>query len=289
MRKIAVALAISGFAISASAEAHFDILTPEPADSATDGGKGPPPCGPVADTNVITPAQGGHPLTLALSETVFHVGFYRVALALNAPSELPPDNVVKDKQGNVLAPDSIALSDTAEYETTPIFPVLADHLFAHDTPDQSQFQADITLPNVTCDKCTLQVIEFMSNSNSNVGGGYFYHHCATLKITADPALPAFTPPVSGGGAPNGGAAGAASGGAPNGGGAGAAGGAPNGGAVSIADGGAAGAPRSGMTSDSSGCSLRPARRDFSSLWFGLLSFVALTAARRRRSTRFEKP
>lgn len=43
-------------------------------------------------------------------------------------------------------------------------------------------------------------IEFMSNSNSNLGGGYFYHHCATLAITADPSLPVFNPPLSSGGA-----------------------------------------------------------------------------------------
>jgi len=285
MRKIALALAVSWLSLSASAEAHFDLLMPQPADSATDGGKGPPPCGPEADTNVITSAQGGHPLALALSETVFHVGFYRVALALNSPSELPADNVVKDKMGNVLAADSIALSDTAEYETTPIFPVLADHLFAHDTPDQSQFQSDITLPNVSCDKCTLQVIEFMSNSNSNLGGGYFYHHCANLKITADPALPAFTPPPNGGasngGASNGGASngGASNGGASNGGASN--GGASNGGA---SNGGEAGLQHSGATPASGGCSLSGRRAHVSSLWLGLLAPLAFALRRRERSS-----
>jgi hypothetical protein len=200
MNKRAVVLGVLWLSLSGRAEAHFDIQAPPPADTATDGGKGPPPCGPAASSNMVTPAQGGHPLTLQLNETVFHPGFYRVALAQNSPSELPADNVVKDKMGNVLASDSTGLSDTAEYETSPIYPVLADHLFAHDTPDVSHFQTDLVLPNIDCEHCTLQVIEFMSNSNSNLGGGYFYHHCATLKITADPSLPAFTPPVSSGGA-----------------------------------------------------------------------------------------
>ncbi|HEY3667695.1 MAG TPA: SCE4755 family polysaccharide monooxygenase-like protein [Polyangiaceae bacterium] len=207
MKKRAVALGVLWLALSARAEAHFDIQAPPPADTAADGGKGPPPCGPSASSNIVTPAQGGHALTLQLDETVFHPGFYRVALAQNSPSELPADNLVKDKLGNVLAPDSTGLSDTAEYQTTPIYPVLADHLFAHDTPDVSQFQTELPLPNIDCEHCTLQVIEFMSNSNSNLGGGYFYHHCATLKITADPSPPAFTPVVS-----SGGASGAASGG-----------------------------------------------------------------------------
>jgi hypothetical protein len=48
------------------------------------------------------------------------------------------------------------------------------------------------------------VIEFMhphgynGDAGKNDGGGYFYHHCADLKITADPNLPLFTPPVDGG-------------------------------------------------------------------------------------------
>jgi hypothetical protein len=223
----------------------------------------------------VTPAQGGRPLTLELNETVFHVGFYRVALALNSPSELPPDNVVKDKQGNVLAPGSLGLSDTAEYETTPVFPVLADHLFWHDTPDQSQFQTDIVLPNVSCDECTLQVIEFMSNSNSNVGGGYFYHHCANLKITADPALPAFAPAASNGGASNGGAAGAA---------------------IGDASSGAAGLQNSEAAPASGSCAFSARRAPWSAFWFGPLAPLALTLRRRspfaasmRRSSGFKQP
>jgi hypothetical protein len=238
MKTVALALGVCCFSLVASAQAHFGIVMPPAADNASDGGKGPPPCGPVADSNVVTPAQGGHPLDLQIDEMIFHPGFYRVALALNSPAELPPDNVVIDKDGNVLPPDSIGLSDTAEYEATAMFPVLADHLWPHDTPDQELFQTQLTLPNVNCDKCTLQVIEFMSNSNSNAGGGYFYHHCANLKITADPALPAFVPPVSSGGAPSGGSA---NGGTPNGG--LATSGTANGGSGAAAPtGGAAGSP-----------------------------------------------
>ena len=47
----------------------------------------------------------------------------------------------------------------------------------------------ITLPNLSCDRCTLQIIEFMAEHGANVGGGFFYHHCADLHITADPRKP----------------------------------------------------------------------------------------------------
>jgi hypothetical protein len=194
-RALPFALGVLGLSLTPRAQAHFSILTPPPASTSTDGGKGPPPCGPAADSNVVTPVRGGSMLTIRVNESVFHPGFYRVALALNSPAELPADNVVKDKMGNVVAPDSNGLSDTAVYEATPVFPVLADHLWAHDS-EQAQFETQLQVPNVTCEKCTLQVIEFMSNHNANVGGGFFYHHCANLQITADPSLPVFVPPAS---------------------------------------------------------------------------------------------
>ena len=37
--------------------------------------------------------------------------------------------------------------------------------------------------------CTLQIVEFMAEHGLNRDGGYFYHHCADLQITADRAKP----------------------------------------------------------------------------------------------------
>ena len=163
-------------------EAHFNLLMPPPADSATDGGKGAPPCGPTAASNVVTSVQGGHAITLAVDETVLHPGWYRVALSINSRSELPADPMVTVSGGN---------STNAAYMTTPVFPVLADHLFNHTSGTTPiHYTMSLTLPNVTCTKCTLQVIEFMNMHGSNPGGGYFYHHCADLKITAASRLAA---------------------------------------------------------------------------------------------------
>jgi hypothetical protein len=59
---------------------------------------------------------------------------------------------------------------------------------------------------MTCTKCTLQVIEFMSNHGLNNPGGCFYHHCADISIQ----------PAGGGGASGGDAgAGADTGGGGN--------------------------------------------------------------------------
>jgi hypothetical protein len=160
-----------------------------------------------------TSAQGGHTIQLKLSEVVPHDGFYRVALSINSRSELPPDNTVYDATGKVLpssgiGPDGKTLVGTsakADFESTAVFPVLADNLFPHTGTPPPTYMADIMLPNVNCDHCTLQVIEFMhphtynGTPGQNNGGGYFYHHCADLKITADTTMPLFVAPNADGG------------------------------------------------------------------------------------------
>src|SRR4051794_35835898 len=209
MRSLVLVFTVSLLALPRAAQAHFTILAPPPASTSTNGGKGDPPCGPTdALSNVVTPVMGGSKLTLKINEFVSHPGFYRVALSIKSRSELPVDNVVKDASGMILLPTSKGTSATAEYQTNPVFPVLADNLFPHTSG--SMFSGDITLPNVNCDKCTLQVIEFMASHGSNGDkAGFFYHHCADLKITADTSKPVFDPTAGSGagGASSAGAAG----------------------------------------------------------------------------------
>ena len=51
------------------------------------------------------------------------------------------------------------------------------------------WETDVQLPNINCVKCTLQVVQFMEEHAFNNPGGFSYHHCAELQITADPAKP----------------------------------------------------------------------------------------------------
>ena len=248
MRSSVLVLTVSLLTLCRAAQAHFTILAPPPASTSSNGGKGDPPCGPTDPaSNVVTPVMGGSKLTLKVNESVSHPGFYRVALALKSRAELPPDNIVKDSSGMVLLPTSKGMSATAEYQTNPVFPVLADNLFPHTTG--SMFSGDITLPNVNCDKCTLQVIEFMANHGSNGDkAGFFYHHCADLKITADTSKPIFDPTAGSG------AGGGSSGGAGSTAGAGGASGAAVGGAAGAATTGSGGTGGSTGGSASTGIS-----------------------------------
>jgi len=167
-----------GLLLAGNAGAHFALIAPASALATEDGGKGGPPCGLGIESNVVTEVQGGHPLPLRLQEFIFHPGHYRVALAVKSRDELPPDpDVLADADGT---------SISASIQNSPRIPVLADGLLAHTNPPPNEWSTQVVLPNINCKRCTLQIIEFMAEH----GPSYFYHHCADLKITADPSLPA---------------------------------------------------------------------------------------------------
>lgn len=152
------------------------------------------PCGDEFDgtssaqpTGVVTAYQVGDTITITINETIFHPGHYRIALAQNDRSELPPEPIV----------DASATSPcgTVPIMDPPVFPVLADNVFPHTQPFTTPQTTTVTLPaNVTCAKCTLQVIEFMSDHPLNNPGGCFYHHCADIAVGVDAGTPVGSEP-----------------------------------------------------------------------------------------------
>ena len=177
--------------ITPVADGHFRLL--EPQSWIAENQLGDPqklgPCGGTSadagtPTNAVTNAQGGHNLHIKLQETVFHPGHYRIALAVNSRSELPPDPEVTTRDTEK-GPRSVS----AKIDSTPNPPVLADGLWQHTAKATEPFETDIQLPNINCPTCTLQIAEFMAEHGYNKDGGYTYHHCAVLNIKADPAKP----------------------------------------------------------------------------------------------------
>jgi hypothetical protein len=171
------------------AGAHFKLL--EPQSWLVEDNRGDPqklgPCGGTSadggtPSNMVTKVQGGQKLHIKVQETIFHPGHYRVSLAVNSRAELPadPEVITRDTEKG---PWSVS----ATIQNPPRIPVLADGLFAHTTRQTEPFETDIQLPNINCGKCTLQIIEFMAEHGFNRDGGYSYHHCADLQITADPS------------------------------------------------------------------------------------------------------
>lgn len=194
MRRVHVAfVAAALFSVPAVSDAHFKLLEPASWLVATD--RGDPqkagPCGGDAKSagtpsNIVGKAVGGQALKVRVLETVYHPGHYRIALAVNSRDELPPDPVTTTRD-SPKGPWSV----WAVVQSPPQKPVLADGLFPHYArPSQPQtFETDVQLPNISCKKCTLQIVQWMAEHGFNNPGGYTYHHCSDLEVTADPAKP----------------------------------------------------------------------------------------------------
>ncbi|MGH7894705.1 MAG: SCE4755 family polysaccharide monooxygenase-like protein [Candidatus Binatia bacterium] len=173
---LALALASTSFA-PRPARAHFVLRLPaswrdqdvlgNPQKSGPCGNEGT-----AATTGMVTGFAPGETITITLDETIFHPGHYRVALAVNHPSELPAEPPV--------TPGATDCGSVPIVET-PAFPVLADGALLHTDVLSGTHSFQVTLPSdVTCTHCTLQVLEFMSDH----GAPCFYHHCADISIGA---------------------------------------------------------------------------------------------------------
>ena len=188
---LAAAVCAGAFAMAGPAAAHFILM--EPAAWIELNRLGDPqklgPCGgtskdPGKPTGVVTPVKGGQMLHIKVKETIYHPGFYRVALSVLDRAELPPDpeDVTRDTPRG---PWSVS----GKIDKNPKPPVLLDGLWEHRARPTADFETDLKIPNINCEKCSLQVLQFMEDHGVNPDGRFSYHHCADLKITADPKLP----------------------------------------------------------------------------------------------------
>ena len=176
------------------AQAHFTLLEPASWLVETNALGDPQklaPCGgttanPGTPTGTVSEAVGGALLHIKLRETVFHPGHYRIALAVKSRAELPADPEVTTRD-TPKGPWSVS----AKIMNPVAPPVLADGVFLHTekaAPD-TYFETDVRLPNINCDRCSLQIVEFMAEHGHNLDGDYSYHHCADLRIRANRSLP----------------------------------------------------------------------------------------------------
>ena len=92
------ALAVALVFVPVATHAHFKLLAPTSWLIENDLGD-PQKAAPCGGTNTdfgkptyaVTQATGGSALHIRVQETIYHPGHYRVALAVNSPTELPPD------------------------------------------------------------------------------------------------------------------------------------------------------------------------------------------------------
>lgn len=186
------ALCAGAFVLAAPAAGSAHFILQQPASWLQENRLGDPqklgPCGGTSadagtPTGVVTPVTGGDMLHIKVKETVYHPGFYRVALAVLDRAELPGDPEDTTREGP-RGPVSVS----GKVDPNPKPPVLVDGLWTHHERPTAEFETDVKLPNINCDHCSLQVIQFMEEHGVNKDGRFTYHHCADLKITANPKL-----------------------------------------------------------------------------------------------------
>jgi MYXO-CTERM domain-containing protein len=168
---------LATFILPAAAHAHFILQAPASQTEQSQLGdpQKAPPCGydgSEVETGEVTVFQAGETITITIDEVIYHPGHYRVALAED-PSELPPEPPVTE---------GITPCGSAPIDPAPVFPVLADGVLVHDSQFSEPQSFDVTLPDMNCTNCTLQIIQFMSAHGLNDPGGCYYHHCATITI-----------------------------------------------------------------------------------------------------------
>lgn len=154
--RLALFVAIGLLAHTAIAHAHIAMTSPAPRSSAQKEG----PCGAAGSargTNVAT-FRPGETITVEWDETVGHIGHYRIAF---------------DDDGN----DSLRNPS----QPTDNFPqTLVDQI--PDRDGMTHYTQQVTLPNMSCTNCTLQLIQVMTTV---VPYNSFYFQCADLVLSGD--------------------------------------------------------------------------------------------------------
>ena len=156
MKPIAPALGLSFCLVAAVASAHTIIKDPAPIGSMNDIKTGPCGCVFVAGDDAECPAtfpvrqlNAGDQLDVTWTEFINHPGKFRIALTTVAPEDATMDDL-----------DAGVLWEGPDNNTTV-------------PKDLSQ---TILVPATPCTKCTLQVRQYMSDSDN------YYFSCAAVQI-----------------------------------------------------------------------------------------------------------
>jgi hypothetical protein len=145
------------------------------------------PCGVAQRGTMVTEFRPGETITVSLNETIDHPSHYRIAFN----------------------PDGDKFEDpTSKDDKTGAHPfVLLDNIVDDSAAKQS---VKVTLPNVTCERCTLQLIQVMYDKGGNGFGGNdgvapdnddLYYACADIVLKGEPVSGAPPAPADAGTGP----------------------------------------------------------------------------------------
>ena len=131
------------------------------------------PCGQTktARTKTVTTFAPGETITVAWDETIDHPGHFRISF----------------DPGGASFPDPTSFTDTSSGPTD-----LVDDIADKSGNAPIPYTQRVTLPNVECTNCTLQLIQVMTDKPRYGDGNDIYYQCADIVLARD------APPSDGG-------------------------------------------------------------------------------------------
>jgi MYXO-CTERM domain-containing protein len=186
---LTVASALASSMLAAGASAHVCMVAPVSRVGANCTSGSPQkdgPCGIADRGSNVTVFRPGETITVKLNETIGHDSHYRIAFNPNGDDFEDPTST-DDKNGE----HPFVLKDNITDETV-------DDGF----PDNASVtqSVQVTLPNMPCENCTLQLIQVMYDKGGNGFGGDdgpggkadnddIYYACADIALRGEPVGP----------------------------------------------------------------------------------------------------
>jgi len=159
---LAAALALTLLWLPADADAHLGLDAPASRygpDTLKTG-----PCGVAGGvrTNNVSYFEPGETIEVLWNEYIDHPGHYRIAFDPDGDDDFVDPATMMELYSN----EAVLLDGIPDQER-----------------DNREYSAQITLPNITCDNCTLQVIQVMYDKPPyTTPGNDIYYQCADLVL-----------------------------------------------------------------------------------------------------------
>ena len=262
------------------------------------------PCGRAngtRGTNIYT-YEPGATITVTILEQLSHPSYFRVAFQADGDNEFKEPASIKPIDPNRACPDGPGdhcdkVNGDDFYNTTNVLPNMDDlnpHLGVLGSGPKYTWQ--VTLPDVECTNCTLQIIQVMEDDTLHgpydptpgVGTEDLYHQCIDLVLKKGASADGGGASSSSGSSGTSGGSSGTSGGASSSSSGGTSGGASSssgaGGSSSSGGSGSSGASSGAANAapgQSSGCAVTTERAAQGASWLSLVAFAGLFVARRR--------
>lgn len=173
-----------GLGLTSPARAHLHLVEPAARDGGEELKDGP--CGQTGSVrgSVVTTFEAGQTIEIVIDEYIDHPSHYRVAFDVDGDDDFE-DPVCLENCATNGGPDPVFAPGDPEI-------VLVDFIADAGTREQ---RFTVTLPDVVCDRCTLQVIQVMYDKRPyTIGGNDNYYQCADVVLVARPGSDAGVEP-----------------------------------------------------------------------------------------------